>query len=140
MRVTGPNRNAGVSRSSKSAGKNRASGDFKLGDDDKASSAGATQGARSLAAVDALIALQEVPDAIAEKSAQAIERAEDMLDALEDIKIGLLSGVLPKSRLIRLARLIEQRRADIDDPQLSGILDEIELRAKVELAKLENAA
>lgn len=140
MRVTGPNRNAGVSRSSKSGAKKRASGDFKLGDDDKTSSAGATQGTRSLTAVDALIALQEVPDATAEKSAQAIERAEDMLDVLEDIKLGLLSGSLPKSRLIRLAQLIEQRRADIDDPQLSGILDEIELRARVELAKLESAA
>ena len=140
MRVTGPNGNSRVSRSSKSAGKNRATGDFTLGEDDKAASAGTAQGTRSLAAVDALIALQEVPDATAEKSAQAIERAEDMLDILEDIKLGILSGMLPRSRMIRLARLIQQRREDIADPQLSGILDEIELRARVELAKLESAA
>jgi len=140
MRVTGPNGNSRVSRSSKSAGKNRATGNFKLGEDDKAASAGTAQGTRSLAPVDALIALQEVPDATAEKSALAIERAEDMLDILEDIKLGILSGTLPKSRMIRLARLIRQRKEDVADPQLSGILDEIELRAMVELAKLESVA
>lgn len=138
MRITGPNRNARVSPSSKSAGKSRATGDFKLGQSDNTSSTSTTQGTRSLAAVDALIALQEVPDATAQ-SAQAVERAEDMLDLLEEIKIGLLSGALPRSRMINLARMIEQRRADVEDAQLAGILDEIELRAKVELAKLENA-
>ena len=139
MRITGPNRNARVSASPKAAGKAGATGDFKVGEGTKTTSAHTTQSTRALAAVDALIALQEVPDASA-RSAQAVERAEDLLDLLEEIKIDLLSGALPRSRMVRLARMVEQRRAEIADVQLAGILDEIELRARVELAKLENAA
>jgi hypothetical protein len=38
--------------------------------------------------------------------------------------------------LVALARALRDQRAQIDDPQLIEVLDEIELRAAVELAKL----
>jgi hypothetical protein len=37
---------------------------------------------------------------------------------------------------MELSRLARARRADVDDPRLVEVLDEIELRAEVELAKL----
>ena len=36
----------------------------------------------------------------------------------------------------QIVRLVRSRREAFDDPKLSAILDEIELRAAVELAKL----
>jgi len=44
---------------------------------------------------------------------------------------------VPRADLERIAASVEQKRAQTDDPVLESILDEIELRAKVELAKLE---
>jgi len=59
-----------------------------------------------------------------------------MLDRLDDIRLGLLTGTVSKERLSELSRLARVRRAEVDDPRLVEVLDEIELRAEVELAKL----
>ena len=48
----------------------------------------------------------------------------------------LLTGSLPRATLERLGARIEAKRHRVDDPGLIQILDEIELRAAVELAKL----
>jgi len=48
----------------------------------------------------------------------------------------LLAGSVPKDRLIQLAQMVRARRDTVSDPRLATILDEIELRAEVELAKL----
>lgn len=89
--------------------------------------------------VDALIALQEVPDAMAERK-RAVQRGEDMLDLMESIKIGLLSGGLAMLQIKKLTKLVESHDSDALDPELKSVLEEIELRARVELAKLERAA
>jgi len=59
-----------------------------------------------------------------------------MLDELEQIRLGLLLGQIPRARLEQLAQMVRARREQLDDPKLIAILDEIELRAAVELAKL----
>ena len=59
-----------------------------------------------------------------------------MLDNLEEIRLGLLLGTIPVSRLEQLAQLVRAQREQVNDPKLTAILDEIELRAAVELAKL----
>lgn len=96
----------------------------------------------SLAAVDSLLALQQAPglgDAMT-GSRRAIKRGEQMLDILDDIKIALLSGSLPQSRLQRLLHVVESQQAQFHDPKLADILAHIELRARVELAKFGTAA
>lgn len=90
----------------------------------------------SLGQVDALLALQEVPDSLV-GDAGAKHRGEELLDGLEQLRLGLLAGALPRERLDRLTRLLAERRGQIDDPRLAAVIDEIELRAAVELAKLE---
>ena len=45
--------------------------------------------------------------------------------------------VIASARLQQLVGLMDQQRETIDDPELSAVLDEIDLRARVELAKLE---
>ena len=69
---------------------------------------------------------------------QASSRAARILDRLEDIRQGLLVGAISKPRLEELAGTIKETRESALDPVMSDILDEIELRAKIELAKLED--
>jgi hypothetical protein len=85
--------------------------------------------------LDALLALQEVPDATARRSA-GVKRGAELLDRLDEIRIALLTGTMPTERLGQIVRLVRSRREAFDDPKLTAVLDEIELRAAVELAKL----
>jgi hypothetical protein len=96
--------------------------------------------ASSLAAVDSLLALQEaggLEDATSSPR-RAMARGEQMLDILDDIKLSLLSGQLPEKKLNRLLHAVEDQQGRVRDPELADILDHIELRARVELAKFGN--
>jgi len=90
----------------------------------------------SLNNVDALFALQEI-SVDEENSRKGILYGESLLNALDSIRHGLLAGAISRHNLEQLGTLIQQQRAVIIDPELRGILNEIEVRAAVELAKLE---
>ncbi len=92
-----------------------------------------------VAAIDALIALQGVTDEEGEARKQALARGHQLLDLLEEVRRGILLGVLSEATLRRLAELARARKGQFTDPRLEEILAEIELRAEVELAKLERA-
>ena len=66
-------------------------------------------------------------------------RGRKLLDRLDEIRFGLLTGGLPRGTLVRLAQELGEQREGVTDPKLSAILDEIELRARVELAKYDAA-
>ena len=86
--------------------------------------------------VEHVFAAQEVGDR--EGSARkARERAEEMLEKLEDIRTGLLLGGIPTDKLKQLALVARQQREEFTDPRLTEILNDIELRALVELAKYD---
>src|SRR5271169_1690121 len=93
-------------------------------------------GVTHVSALEALIALQEVGGPL-ERRRRAMGRAGSILDALESLKLDLLDGPLSKGAVEALARSVREQRALTDDPQLEALLDEIETRAAVELAKLE---
>lgn len=89
-------------------------------------------------ALDALLTLQGADSSTSEEATKkARKRAADLLDHLDKIRVGLLTGELPKSTLQQLAHTIATHREKAIDPKLAEILDEIDLRAQVELAKLE---
>jgi len=90
----------------------------------------------TVSALDALLTVQEIPDATAGRR-RAVQRGDALLDRLEDVRLALLTGVLPRERLEQLSRLAGTSRAAITDPRLSAVLDEIDLRVAVELAKLD---
>jgi hypothetical protein len=83
----------------------------------------------------ALLAVQEA-DSATERASRGKARAEDLLAELDKLKVGLLTGRLDKAGLERLVALAASRRPSIDDSRLTAVLDEIDLRAQVELAKL----
>jgi len=90
----------------------------------------------TLGPIDGLFSIQEIPDPLAGRR-RAILRGDNLLDQLDALRLGMLAGVLPRSRLDELARFVRTARDGVDDPGLSAILDEIDLRAAVELAKLD---
>lgn len=90
-----------------------------------------------VASVDALLSLQEAPDGAGARS-KGLSRAHDMLSLLDDVRKGLLLGAIPRSRLERLAELVNRGKTGFEDPVLKDILSDIELRAAVELAKLDH--
>lgn len=100
------------------------------------SSAGSVGGVMG---VEALLALQDV-ETSTERRRRSLRRAGRLLDELDDIKIALLGGDLGQAQLERLARAIREQRSATEDPTLESLLDEIETRAAVELAKLETAS
>jgi hypothetical protein len=96
-------------------------------------------GVAGVMGVEALLALQDV-ESPTERRRRSVRRASRLLDELDEIKIALLGGELSHAQLERLGRAIREQRAETEDPKLEGLLDEIETRAAVELAKLEVAA
>jgi Class II flagellar assembly regulator len=90
---------------------------------------------QAAASINPLLAVQEVADATSGR-AHAKARGEAMLERLDDIRIGLLAGFVPRDRLEDLLRLVNDERSSAVGDRLGEVLDEIELRAKVELAKL----
>lgn len=88
-------------------------------------------------AVDSILAVQEMPDAADGRSRGVLKQyGDDLLDRLDELRVAILLGAVPKDRLAELAHRLRQKRRQCDDPKLNAIIDEIELRAEVEIAKL----
>ncbi|MCK4939122.1 MAG: flagellar assembly protein FliX [Rhodospirillaceae bacterium] len=86
--------------------------------------------------VDAILAMQESGDGGEERARkQAAAYGIELLDKLNELQDGLLLGAIPKDKLMEIAHKIRSERGRVDDAQLNDILDEIELRAEVEIAK-----
>lgn len=96
-------------------------------------------GVGGLMGVDALLALQEMGGPL-ERKRRAVNRAGRLLDILDEVKLSLIGGEVTGNDLERLSRAIRDQRENTDDPGLEGVLNEIETRAAVELAKLESAS
>ncbi len=92
-------------------------------------------GTSAVDVLDGVLAIQEVGDDRHGRR-QARAHGENLLLRLEQIRLGLLAGRIPAHQLNELVRDLRRRRAQFTDPRLGEILDEIELRAAVELAKL----
>lgn len=88
-------------------------------------------------AVGSVLPVQEASSATEESGrARARRYGEDILDRLEDLHLAILNGIVPAERLVRLAQMLRAKQGVVDDPRLRSIIEEIELRAEVEIAKL----
>lgn len=88
-------------------------------------------------AIDSILSIQETGDPTQERGRrQGIQYGGDLLDHLEELRRDLLLGVIEKDKLSGLAQKMRAQRRQSDDPKLNEIIDEIELRAEVEIAKL----
>jgi hypothetical protein len=136
MKVNGPRNLSGASGARKSGKSSAGSGFTPRGaaSAQGPSASGGLSGASNIGSVDGLLALQGGGD-YRHAQKQATDRAFSLLDVLDDLKIALLDGTLPRQTLVRLMETLKTRRETTDDPRLEAMLDEVEVRAAVELAK-----
>ena len=135
MKISGPNQ---VSSTSKAKGAGKAGGDggfSKLleGTSEEKEIGGLT-GVSKIAGV----FFQEVDEngKGKQRRKQLVDDANDILDELIKIRDSLLFGKISVSNLQSIQAKIEKIEADCDDPKLNELIEEVKIRAAVELAKL----
>lgn len=93
-----------------------------------------------IAGIDSLLAAQETDDPAHRAAKKRMrERGESVLKQLDKIRLGMLTGTLSVGNLLDVADVVASHRERINDPQLSSLLDEIDLRAQIEIAKMRAA-
>lgn len=140
MKIQGPGQTKGppkTTKKDKAAATDASFGDFMA---QETQSPATSQGAQSIAQVDALLAIQGAEDPTAgEARKRAKKRSLVILDELEKVRMAMLGGNLTVGHMIDIADVVASHREKIMDPALTGIMDEIDLRAQVELAKMRVA-
>ncbi len=132
MRVEGPNRTALAT--APTAARRASSGTFSLAQTDAPQAHSAAVALRTLGGIDALIALQGIEDPV-ERRRRAVKHGRRALDALDELKIGLLAGTLDQATMLRLKSVAADLHDGSGDQRLDQVLAEIDLRVAVELAK-----
>jgi hypothetical protein len=135
LKINGP---LGLGLNSPSKASRNSGAGFALNGADRSSSVNASVDVASsfgVGGIGALLALQAEDDVLTGRRRRQIKRANDILTALEDLKISLLSGVIEDGALVDLQKMIEAQREMVEDEALQGVLNDIETRAYVELAK-----
>jgi hypothetical protein len=132
MRIYGPQ---GTTPGTPAAPARRPSGSsFVLPEAGGASETRSAAAPKSVATIDALLALQGVEDPT-ERRRKAVKRGRSALDVLDDLKLGLLAGSLDTAMIDRLRSAAIDLKVESGDPGLDQVLAQIELRVEVELAK-----
>ncbi|HET9904771.1 MAG TPA: flagellar assembly protein FliX [Xanthobacteraceae bacterium] len=112
-----------------------AGGGFSVAATASAPAAAQAAAPRAVAGLGALVALQAI-DEPGERRNRAVKRGRATLDALEEVRIGLLGGQLDAATVGRLRAAAQGMAESSGDAGLDSVLAEVELRAAVELAKL----
>ena len=140
MKIEGPQRSqqsGPLKKKDKVAGGDGSFGDLLTEGTDTARG---TAAAHSIATIDTLLAAQGAEDP-AERAAhrRMRERAGKLLQELDNIRVALLTGRLTVGHVIDIADVVAAHRERVMDPQLTAILDEVDLRAQIEIAKMRKA-
>ena len=90
------------------------------------------------AAVGNMLVLQEISEEEIERK-KLIKKGKNLIDTLDGLRQQLLIGSVPLSTLHQLKQQLSVQKQMTSDPRLLALIDDIELRAAVELAKLEMA-
>lgn len=92
----------------------------------------------SVSGISPLLSLQEVSEYEVERK-KLVQHGHSLLDELEELRRQLLMGLVPLHTLSALGERLARQKQAFNDPKLIEIIEDIELRAAVELAKLEMA-
>lgn len=137
IRIDGPGRTGGIQGPSATRRADGSGAAFTLPDQsDAPARAAVVGGPTAIGDLSALLALQGVPEIDPrERRRRAVRHGFDLLDVLEGVRLDLLGGGVAPERLERLVAMVTKREPSGDE-RLEALVDEIELRARVELAKL----
>jgi hypothetical protein len=132
VRIDNTNRASGVGKSG-SAARSASGVDFVPAGPGAPARAASAAPLASTAGLDALLALQAV-DGPLEGKKKAMRRGHALLDTLDEIKADLLVGRVSLDKLDTLSAMLGEMR-ERSLPGLDAVLDDVELRVRVELAK-----
>jgi hypothetical protein len=140
MKIEGPKKTDAAGAKNKSKSVSTGDDSFKtlLGEGAKESQSTSTS--QSIASLDVLLAAQSTEDPTHGRAKRKmVDRGERILDSLERMRMALLTGSLTVGHLVSLADVVASHREKITDPQLLAVIDEIDLRAQIEMAKMARA-
>jgi hypothetical protein len=132
MRVSAPDRT--TLGASPNAARRASGGQFSLGESGAPQAQTAAAALRTVGGIDALMALQGVEDPV-ERRRRAVKHGRRALDALDELKLGLLAGTLDQATMLRLKSVAADLHDASGDDRLDAVMAEIDLRVAVELAK-----
>lgn len=133
LRIDGTHRSQGIGKTG-AAGRTGAGADFVPSSGVAASRIGAGSPIMGMTGIDAILALQAVGGPL-EGRKRSVRRGRSMLDLLDQMQSDLLIGRVSAERLDQMAVLLSEVR-ERSLPALDALLDDIELRLRVELAKV----
>lgn len=143
MKITGTdstNKTSGTKKSGKTGATGSAQFGSMIGGASEAEAPAHAAATGVIAGIDALLAAQEVDDPAGRAARKRMRaRGEDVLKQLDKVRLGMLTGTLSVANLMDIADVVATHRENINDPQLSSLLDEIDLRAQIEIAKMRMA-
>ena len=140
MKVEGPGSSQAAGKTKKTGKADRSGNIFSSLVAGETSGPAPTVSTQSIAMVDALLAVQGAEDPTARAARRRVrERASNLLGELEKIRLAMLGGTLTVGHMIDIADVVASHRDKVSDPALTAIIDEIDLRAQVELAKMRIA-
>lgn len=140
MKVEGPSKTQKTGKADKPKKAGQADGSFGAMVAGAAQETKGAQATQSIANVDALLAVQGAENPTERAARRRMhQRGENILGQLDRLKMGILSGTLTIGQVIDVADVVASHREKISDPKLSALLDEIDLRAQIEMAKMRKA-
>jgi len=138
MKIEGTGRIGGDTKTSKVKKSSSSSSVFSTGSAEgsgEVSDIFSLSGPSEVLGAQALLNLQESLH-LSPQDKQHVRNANKILDDLNHIQKGLLTGSFSKSTLQDLVMRLNDQRQSATNPELDDLLSQIELRAEVELAKL----
>lgn len=135
MQVGQTARASGGQASKRAKSKEKSGKTFRIGGIDDSPIASSVAGTGAIGPLGALLAVQEA-DQVQNERERAVQQGRELLDFLDELKIGFLSGDIPATKIRHLEQAVEHLVTLDNDEGLQDLLDQIALRAKVELAKL----
>ncbi len=137
MKVQGPGPTRPTSPTKKSGKVSESGGSFDEMVSGGTQAAAETKTTQSIAHVDALLAVQAAEDPTERAARKRMHvRSDNVLKELDKLRMAMLNGSLTVGHMIDIADVVASHREKILDPELTDIMDEIDLRAQVELAKM----
>ncbi len=97
-------------------------------------------GISPISSLGSLLAAQEVGNIFTTEEKQQIEHGKTLLDILEQLRIDMLTSKISVNNVQKIIQQIKSKNNDSEkNDKLIAIINEIETRAEVELAKIELA-
>ena len=132
MRIDTTNRTSSTGRGN-AAGRSSAGVDFVPAGGAAPARVAGNMPTQAMTGMDTILALQMVEEPLTPRK-KALRRGASLLDMLDEIKADLLMGKVNVDSLDSMAEMLGELR-ERTLPGLEGLLNDIELRVRVELAK-----